>query len=57
MISELSKIQDMSNRLVRNVQFGTLASLLHHLNPFDDFVYEDQHMISNILTNAKYLKR
>ncbi|NHA02532.1 hypothetical protein G7092_01925 [Mucilaginibacter sp. HC2] len=56
-ISELSKIQDMSNRLVRNVQFGTLASLLHHLNPFDDFVYEDQHMISNILTNAKYLKR
>ncbi|WDF55883.1 hypothetical protein [Mucilaginibacter sp. KACC 22063] len=56
-ITELSNIEDMSNRLVRNVQFGTVASLLHHLNPFDDFVYEDQHMISSILSNAKYLKR
>ncbi|WP_243770610.1 hypothetical protein [Mucilaginibacter rubeus] len=56
-ITELSNIEDMSNRLVRNVQFGTLASLLHHVDPFDDFVYEDQHMISDILTNAKYLKQ
>ena len=56
-VTELSNIEDMSNRLVRNVQFGTLASLLHHVNPFDDFVYEDQHMISDILGNAKYLKR
>lgn len=56
-VTELSNIEDMSNRLVRNVQFGTLASLLHHVNPFDDFVYEDQHMVSDILTNAKYLKR
>jgi len=56
-ISELSKIEDMSNRLVRNVQFGTFASLLHHLNPFDDFVYEDQHLVKDILTNAKYLKQ
>lgn len=56
-VTELSNIEDMSNRLVRNVQFGTLASLLHHLNPFDDFVYEDQHMVSDILSNAKYLKR
>ncbi|WCT13332.1 hypothetical protein [Mucilaginibacter jinjuensis] len=56
-ITELSNIEDMSNRLVRNVQFGTLASLLHHVNPYDDFVYEDQHMISNILANAKYLKQ
>jgi len=56
-LTELSNIQDMSNRLVRNVQFGTLASLLHHVNPFDSFVYEDQHMISAILSNAKYLKR
>ncbi|EHQ30905.1 hypothetical protein [Mucilaginibacter paludis] len=56
-VTELSNIEDMSNRLVRNVQFGTIASLLHHLNPFDDFVYEDQHMISSILSKAKYLKR
>ena len=56
-VTELSNIEDMSNRLVRNVQFGTLASLIHHLNPFDSFVYQDQHMISDILTNAKYLKQ
>jgi hypothetical protein len=56
-VTELSNIEDMSNRLVRNVQFGTLASLLHHLNPFDDFVYEDQHMISDIISKAKYLKQ
>ena len=56
-LSELSNIQNMSNLLVRSVQFGTLASLLHHLNPFDSFVYQDQRMVQDILTNAKYLKR
>lgn len=56
-ISELSHIQDMSNRLVSSVQFGSLASLLHHLNPFDGFVYQDTKMVQDILTNAKYLRR
>jgi hypothetical protein len=56
-LQELSNIQDLSNQLVRSVQFSSLASLLHHLNPFDAFVYQDQHIVQDILTNAKYLKR
>jgi len=56
-ISELSHIEDMSNRLVNSVRFGSLAALLHHVNPFDDFVYTDTKMVQEILTNAQYLKR
>lgn len=56
-ISELSHIEDLSNRLVKSVRFGSLASLLRHLNPFDNYVYTDSKMIQDILTNAKYLKR
>jgi hypothetical protein len=56
-LTELSNIQDMSNQLVRSVQFGTLASLLHHLDPFDSFVAQDQNMVKDILSNAKYLKQ
>jgi hypothetical protein len=56
-LTELSNIQDMSNLLVRSVQFGTLAALLHHLDPFDAFVSQDQNMVKDILSNAKYLKQ
>jgi len=54
---ELSNIQDMSNQLVRSVQFGTLAALIHHVDPFDSFISQDQNMVKDILANAKYLKQ
>lgn len=56
-LTELSNIQDMSNQLVRSVQFGSLAALLHHIDPFDAFVSQDQNMVKDILANAKYLKQ
>jgi hypothetical protein len=56
-ISELSNIQDMSNTLVRSVQYASLSSLLKSLNPFQSFIYQDQHLVNDILTNAKYLKK
>jgi hypothetical protein len=56
-LTELSNIQDMSNHLVSSVQFGTLAALIHHLDPFDAFVSQDQNMAKDILANAKYLKQ
>lgn len=56
-ISELSHIQDMSNRLVSSVAFGNMAGLIHHLNPFDAFVSQDVNISKEIIQNAKYLKR
>jgi hypothetical protein len=56
-LSELSNIQDLSNQLVRSVQYGSLAALLRSVNPFASFIYQDQNMVKDILTNAKYLKQ
>lgn len=56
-LSELSNIQDLSNSLVRSVQYANLSALLHGLNPFDGFVSQDKSIVNDIITNAKYLKR
>lgn len=56
-LSELSNIEDMSNQLVRSVQYSTLAALLRSVNPFQNFVSMDQNMARDILSNAKYLKQ
>lgn len=54
-ISELSNIQDLSNNLVRSVHYANLSSLLKSLNPFQNFVSQDTHLVNDIITNAKYL--
>jgi hypothetical protein len=56
-LSELSNIEDLSNNLVRSVQYVNLSGLLKAMNPFQSFVYQDTHIVSDILTNAKYLKK
>lgn len=55
-LSELSHIQDLSNNLVRSVQYSTLASTINALNPFRDFIYQDKKMVEDIIRNARYLK-
>ena len=56
-LSELSNIQDLSNNLVRSVQYANLLALLKSLNPFQSFVSQDTHLVNDIVTNAKYLKK
>ncbi|WP_214070044.1 hypothetical protein [Mucilaginibacter sp. dw_454] len=56
-LSELSNIQDMSNNLVRSVQYANLSALLKSLNPFQSFVSQDTHLVNDIITNAKYLRK
>jgi hypothetical protein len=56
-LTELSNIQHLSNQLLRSVQYGTLAVLLKSVNPFRSFVYQDEHIVKDIISNAKYLKR
>jgi hypothetical protein len=56
-ISELSHIEDMGDRLVRSVQFGSWSALLQSADPFASFVSQDQSLVKDILSNAKYLNR
>lgn len=56
-LSELSNIQDLSNHLVRSVQYANLSALLKSLNPFQSFVSQDENMVRDIIANAKYLKK
>jgi hypothetical protein len=55
-ISQLSRIQELSGNMLILLQYNNLASVLKVLNPFQDFVDQDKTMINNILQNAKYLK-
>ena len=56
-LSELSNIQDLSNNLVRTVQYSSLKSTLSSLNPFQNFIYQDKKMVEDIIRNAKYLRK
>jgi hypothetical protein len=55
-ISQLSRIQELSGNMLILLQYNNLASVLKALNPFQNFVDQDKAMINNILQNAKYLK-
>jgi hypothetical protein len=54
-ISELSKIQELSGNLTRLLQYNSLASVLKALNPFQNFINQDKYLVGQILQNAKYL--
>jgi hypothetical protein len=49
-ISQLSRIQELSGNMLILLQYNNLASVLKALNPFQNFVDQDKAMI------AKYLK-
>ncbi|TSJ39718.1 hypothetical protein FO440_18445 [Mucilaginibacter corticis] len=55
-LSELSRIQDISGTLVNNLQYATLSDLLKAANPFQNFVNADRTISKEIIQNAKYLK-
>jgi hypothetical protein len=55
-ISELSKIQELSGNMLGLLQYSNLNSVFRALNPFQNYVNQDKTVINNILQNAKYLK-
>jgi len=56
-ITELSKIQELSGNLVETLQTSSLNSILRSINPFQDFVDKDKTVAEDIIFNAKYLKQ
>jgi len=55
-ISQLSRIQEITGNMLILLQYNNLAAVLKALNPFQNFIDQDKSMINNILQNAKYLK-
>jgi hypothetical protein len=56
MITELSRIDDLSRNLASAMQYVNLNGLVRSLNPFQDYVDMDKSLIQDIITSAKYLK-
>ncbi|GGA95501.1 hypothetical protein [Mucilaginibacter rubeus] len=54
-LSELSKIQDLSENMLNMMQYSSLASFLRAANPFQDFIDADESVARDIIQNAKYL--
>lgn len=55
-VSELSKIQELSGNMLNLLQYNNLAAVIKALDPFQNFISQDKSMINNIISNAKYLK-
>jgi hypothetical protein len=56
-ISELSRVQELSGNLVATLQSSSLNSLLRSINPFQNYIDQDKSIVESILQNAKYLKQ
>lgn len=56
-LSELSRLQELSGNMVGIMQNAALASLLRAANPFQNFIDADTQVAAEILQNAKYLKK
>jgi len=55
-ISELSRIQELSGNLVATLQSSSLNSLIRSINPFQNYIDADKGLAESIIQNAKYLK-
>jgi hypothetical protein len=55
-LSELSKIQELSGTLINNLRYDGLKTLINAGNPFQNFVNSDQAIGKDIIQNAKYFK-
>ena len=55
-ISELSRIQDLSGNMARMMQYSNAAALFKAANPFQDFINADIAVGKEIIQNARYLK-
>lgn len=56
-ISQLSRIQELSGTLVNTLSYSNLSALLRSINPFQNYIDADKEMAENIIQNAKYLKQ
>ena len=55
-VSELSRIQDLSGNMVRMMQYSNAAALFKAANPFQNFIDADIAIGKEIIQNAGYLK-
>jgi hypothetical protein len=55
-LTELSRIQELSGNLIQTLQTSGMSSLLRSANPFQDYIDKDKTVAGNIIFNAKYLK-
>jgi len=55
-ISQLSRIQELSGKLVNTLAYSNLASLLRSINPFQSYIDMDKDLAKSIIQNARYLK-
>lgn len=56
-ITQLSKLQELSGNLVNTLTYSNLNTLLRSVNPFQSYIDADKSMAENIIQNAKYLKQ
>jgi hypothetical protein len=56
-ITQLSRIQELSGNLVNTLTYSSLSSLLRSVNPFQSYIDLDKDMAESIIQNAKYLKQ
>jgi len=55
-ISQLSRIQELSGTLVNTLAYSSLSGLLRSVNPFQSYIDIDKDMAKSIIQHAKYLK-
>lgn len=55
-LSELSDIQEQSQKLYTAMQYSNKSSIVRTLNPFNDYISRDKDIVGDIIENAKYLK-
>ena len=55
-ISELSRIQELSGNMLILLRYNNLSAVFKALNPLQNFIDADKAMAGDILQNAKYLK-
>jgi hypothetical protein len=55
-ITQLSRIQELSGNMLNLLQYSNLASVIRALNPFQSYIDQDKSIVEHIIQNAQYLK-
>lgn len=56
-LDQLSVIQQLSGNMVLTLQNSNLNLLLRSVNPFQEYIDRDKSIVTEILSNARYLKQ
>jgi DNA replicative helicase MCM subunit Mcm2 (Cdc46/Mcm family) len=54
-ISELSRLQELSGNMLTLLQYNNLSSVIKAMNPLQGFINQDKSLVQQIMGNAKYL--